>query len=260
MTAPMVVAFGGGVNSVAVCILLRDRGERPDAILFADTGGEREVTYEATARMQTWCKAQGFPPIVDVWRVDKDGNRLELERHCLDNKTLPSLAFGFKKCSQKFKRQPQDKWVNGWEPAIAAWSRGEKVVKVIGFDADESHRATRAIDDEKYTYRYPLLEANIGRDECVEIIKAEGLPVPPKSSCFFCPASTVTEILALPRELQRRAIAIEDNAQGNLSSVLGLGRRFAWKPLILNNNAQGTLFDGFAPPIACECYDGAPDE
>lgn len=257
MKPPLVVAYGGGTNSMAALIEMRARGERPDAILFADTGGEEEHTLEANARMQTWLARVGFPEITTVYRVDLNGDRLMLEQHCLDNRTLPSLAFGFKKCSQKFKRHPQDKWCNNWQPAIDAWARGKKVTKVLGYDADEPHRARP--DDEKYHYRHPLIEWGMGREECISVIRAEGIALPGKSSCFFCPASTVREILALPDDLKRRAIAIEDGAKGNLGTVHGLGRRFAWKPLILNNNAQGSLFDGYAPPIACDCYDEAPE-
>jgi hypothetical protein len=192
--------------------------------------------------------------------VNKDGDVETLEQHCLTNKMLPSLAYGFKKCSQKFKRAPQEKWANHWQPALDVWARGERVTKLIGFDADEPHRAARTNNDEKkYAYRYPLIEWNQGRDECIDVIRGEGLPLPGKSSCFFCPASTVPEILALPDHLKLRAIAMEDNARETLGSVEGLGRRFAWKPVILNNNKQGDMFSGFATPIACDCYDGGPE-
>ena len=39
-----VVSFGGGVNSTALLIGLEERDERPDYILFADTGGEKPET------------------------------------------------------------------------------------------------------------------------------------------------------------------------------------------------------------------------
>lgn len=34
----MMVSYGGGTNSTAMLIGMVERGERPDAILFADTG------------------------------------------------------------------------------------------------------------------------------------------------------------------------------------------------------------------------------
>ena len=35
-----IVSYGGGTNSTAMLVGLWERGERPDAIVFADTGGE----------------------------------------------------------------------------------------------------------------------------------------------------------------------------------------------------------------------------
>ena len=34
---------------------------------------------------------------------------------------------------------------------------------------------------------YPLIDLRIKRAECKEIISNAGLPVPPKSACYFCP-------------------------------------------------------------------------
>ena len=41
----IVVSYGGGTNSVAMLVGLHERGLRPDAIVFADTGGEKPNTY-----------------------------------------------------------------------------------------------------------------------------------------------------------------------------------------------------------------------
>jgi len=55
--------------------------------------------------------------------------------------------------------------------------------------------------------------------------------VPPKSACWFFPASKKREIVWLREhhpELLKRALAIEENAKPNLTSVVGLGRSFSW--------------------------------
>ena len=57
----------------------------------------------------------------------------------------------------------------------------------------------------------------------------------PKSSCWFCPASKKDEIIWLGRHhprLLERALAVEANAQPNLTSVKGLGRSFAWSDFL----------------------------
>ncbi|UVL31828.1 hypothetical protein [Pseudomonas donghuensis] len=93
----------------------------------------------------------------------------------------------------------------------------------------------------------------MGRDECIKTIQRAGLPLPGKSSCFFCPNSKPREILSLPDDLKDRAIAIERNA--NLTSVRGLGRRWRWEDLIASDRDQMRLFDD-AGDMPCGCYDG----
>ena len=87
--------------------------------------------------------------------------------------------------------------------------------------------------DKKYENRYPLIEDwHWTRDDCIRAIQEAGLPLPGKSSCFFCPSMKREEIEALKRQhpdLYRRALAIEENAMPHLKTVKGLGRNYAWK-------------------------------
>jgi hypothetical protein len=156
----------------------------------------------------------------------------------------------------KYKRDPQDKFCNNHEPCREVWASGEKVVKLIGYDMDEPHRA-RIPEDEKYTYRYPLIEWNWGREECLEAIARAGVTAPGKSACFFCPSSKKREVLQLRRvypELAVRAVAMEKNA--DLSVIKGLGRAFAWGDLYEADDRQFKMFPETTVDLACECYDG----
>lgn len=249
---PVVVAYGGGTNSTALLVGMLERGERPDLILFADTGGEKPSTYAHTATVSDWCESVGFPRIETVRYANKAGQVITLYEKCISGKMLPSIAYGFKSCSEKWKRRPQDRYVSQWEPAQAAWAAGLKVVKLIGYDADEDRRAGIA-EDSQYTYRYPLIEWGWDRDACVAAIARAGLPQPGKSACFFCPNSTEAEIRALPPELQDLAVAMEDNAE--LTTIAGLGRRFPWRDVIRSDKAQGR-FDFGTPEMPCGCFDG----
>jgi hypothetical protein len=83
------------------------------------------------------------------------------------------------------------------------------------------------VDDARYVYEYPLREWGWDRERCVTEIEAAGLPVPPKSACFFCPATQPEELVELHRkhpELTERIVAIEDAAKPNLRKVEGLWR------------------------------------
>jgi len=251
----IVSAYGGGTNSTAYLarIALDNIEElKPSLILFADTGGERPEIYEYVSMFSEWLAKHGLPEIITVKAPNKD-----LYTDCMDRNQLPAIAFGFKTCSQRWKSEPQKKYIRNWQPAKDEWSEGRKLTQLIGFDADESHRA-KEFEDDRYIARYPLIEWDWGRDECVEYICKAGLPQPGKSSCFFCPSMKQHEIRALAvtnPDLMARALAMEANAQQNLTSVKGLGRNWAWADLL----ATADMFEeDFLQPIeqACGCYDG----
>lgn len=253
-----IASYGGGTNSTAMLIEMAMRGEpAPHAILFADTGGEKPHTYAHVEEFSAWLEKQGYPRITTVKKVTRDGDVLTLEQNCLNKAMLPSIAYGFKTCSQKYKIQPQEKWANNDPACKAEWAAGRKVVKLIGFDAGEPQRATER-DDPKYTWRYPLIEWGITRADCVKIIESCQISLPGKSSCFFCPNMRPAEIRQLGRDypdLLQRALDMEANA--DLTTIKGLGRgNFSWRDVM----AQGDMFDGgfweHEPPYPCECMDG----
>ena len=246
----LVVCSGMGTNSTAMLIGMYERGINPDAILFADTGGERPHTYDHIKEMNKWLGKIGFPIITIV----KSPN-VTLEQMCLNNNCLPSVAYGgFKTCSQRFKIEPMEKWMNSWEPAKEAWRAGRKITKVIGFDADEPQRAKK-YESDKYTNWFPLLDWDWGRDECIEAIEKAGLPLPGKSSCFYCPnmkQAEIRELKAQYPELALRAIEMEENAE--LTNIKGLGRDWKWADL-LNQDEMFDFPDRFQN-MPCACYDG----
>lgn len=234
-----IVSFGGGTNSTAMLIGMVERSIPVHAILFADTGGEKPHTYLHVEIVNRWLAARELPLI-----VTPSGPRKTLEQDCLDRKALPSVAYGFKTCSQRWKAEPQQKWRN--QQGITDY------VQFIGYDADEPHRAKPFPGN-----RYPLIEWGWGREDCVEAIARAGLPQPGKSACSFCPSSKKHEIIELGRQypvLLTRALAMEANA--DLGAIKGLGRRFAWRDVIAADAAQFKLLPDTLVAVDCGCYDG----
>lgn len=90
--------------------------------------------------MNEWLRAHGMPPITVVEKMDRNGNRLTLETECLRSGTLPSIAYGFKRCSQKHKVGPQEKFCNHHPLCRAVWQAGNRVTRFIGYDAGERKR------------------------------------------------------------------------------------------------------------------------
>ena len=262
---PLVVAYGLGVNSTAMLVEFARRDIVPDMILFADTGGEKPETYRYMPVIQAYLKKVKFPPVVTVRYEPKWAAYHTLEEQCLHTGTLPSLAYGGKSCSLKHKRAPQDRMILAHFPPSELIAQGRRVVRAIGFDAGEQrrtyagvvkaigldageqHRLTWAkpkpgekerkpsreawLDEKFFSYFYPLFDWGMDRTACERAIIDVGLPVPVKSACFYCPASKKKEIVWLREHhpgLLKRALAIEANAQPNLTTVVGLGRSFAW--------------------------------
>jgi len=227
------------------------RGVVPDLITFADTGGELPETIQFVADFSQWLVAHGMPPVVTV----SDGRRT-LESEVREAGTLPSLVFGFRSCSDKYKVRPQERYLKQWQPALDAWAAGGKVVKLIGYDAGEKHRV-KDFDDARFMVAYPLVEWNWRRAQCVDVVEAAGFR-PAKSACFFCPASKRGEVLALAKthpDLFARAVAMERGASA-ATTVKGLGRNWRWEDLVKADDAQMKLFDELPDAVPCGCYDG----
>lgn len=229
---PLVVAYGMGVDSTAALIELSRRAVLPDAILFADTGNEKDETYAYLPIIQSWLREKGFPPVTVVRYEPKKFKNYPpystLGENCLTNGTLPSLAFGFKSCSIKWKIAPQNSWTNKWPMAVNAWRYGMRVKKLIGYDASPKDRNRYAhavgLEDDKYEYWYPLIEWGFDREDCKEIIRSEGLPVPPKSACYFCPAAKPDELMEYKKKYLVMIVIMEARAEPRLQKIEGLWR------------------------------------
>ncbi|MCZ4244961.1 phosphoadenosine phosphosulfate reductase [Pedobacter punctiformis] len=230
-----IAAAGMGVNTIAYLIKCDKKGIIFDAILFADPGKENPKTYEYIPILNKWLIDHNQPEVTIVRQVNKYGDFVGLYQDCINNKALPSIVYGFKTCSLKFKKSPQDKYLNNWEPTKFAWDNGIPVFKYKGFDADEGHRTKKEYPDVKYTDVHPLVDLNMGRFECIQTIIDAGLPLPPKSSCTFCPSMKPWEIIELYENNIKEfhdAITMERNAAENITTVKGLGRDFSWWDLI----------------------------
>jgi len=229
---PVVLAYGIGVDSTALLIELESRGQAPELVLTADPGAEKPETYEYQKLMAAWMAARGIHYEVVRYvpqRFKHWPPYYSILANVLTNATLPSISLGRHSCSLKWKVAPQDAFLKQWAPAQAAWSRGQRVIRLIGYDTSpaDSRRYQHAasLDDPLFECRYPLREWGWHRDRCAARIEAAGLPIPPKSSCFFCGAIRPDEVRALPPWCLRLIVLIEARAEPRLRTVEGLWRR-----------------------------------
>ncbi|MFH1226821.1 MAG: phosphoadenosine phosphosulfate reductase family protein [Planctomycetota bacterium] len=165
------LSYGGGVNSTAILALIK-LGEypMPDRIIFCDTGAEREETYCYMRFMQ-----KQFPTIETI--KSKRGGLIE---YCDKYKVIPARMTRW--CTINTKIKPfQDLF------------KGIEHIKILGIANDESHR----VRDTGEKTEYPLIEKQMTRDDCINIIREVGWDVPIKSGCFICPFMRIAELRAL---------------------------------------------------------------
>jgi hypothetical protein len=234
----VMVAYGGGVNTVALLVKLKRMRVIPRAIVMADPGSERRATiFYRDEVLPAWLDANGFPRVTVISRAEEGKLRERSWRHetlleeCLRISALPSVAYGWKKCSQKYKGEASRWWIARQSWALDEWASGRKIVKAIGYDAGESGRVRHAFqnawENDRMVPWYPLHYAGIDRDQCEELILSEGLPLPGKSSCTYCPNNTLDEWKSLRDEEPDRfaeAVELSRCAIVEVPDVVGLMR------------------------------------
>lgn len=126
----------------------------------------------------------------------------------------------------------------------------------IGISLDEFQRMSSNDPDRLYVQKvYPLIDLRLTRGDCESIIRRAGLPVPPKSSCYFCPfhsMATWYELKNEQPELFDKAVEME-RRMNEKRAKLGLYQ--VWltrklRPLDQVVGDQSSMFDDIDD--ACE--------
>jgi len=223
-----VIAYGGGVQSTALCVLATQgkldgiMGGPVDAALFANVGDDSEdpasLAYVAEV-MTPWCAERGLP-VLTLQRRKRDGTtetlwqRLTRESRSIDiPMRMPDTgAPGRRRCTADFKIAVLSKWMKR-----QGAGKDEPATVAIGISTDEWHRINnRRVGDHENPV-YPLIDLGLDRSRCQQIIAAAGLPVPGKSSCFFCPFHRPAVFAEMRRDrpdLFERACWLEDLLNG----------------------------------------------
>jgi len=175
-----IISLGWGIQSFSLAAMAAlDELPRPEACLFADTGYEQAATYAFAAKWTTWLEAHGLR-VVTV-QAEDDKRAIIPKRGAV---MIPAFSDGNgggqlrRQCTNDWKIQPIRRWLR---------AQGAKQTDIwLGISRDEWHRAKDA-DVKWITHRYPLLERNLTRADCILWLERNGLEQPPKSACVFCP-------------------------------------------------------------------------
>jgi 3'-phosphoadenosine 5'-phosphosulfate sulfotransferase (PAPS reductase)/FAD synthetase len=193
-----ILSFGCGVNTVALMIHLVNEGMPFDEAVFADTGGELPETYDYLKIARRYLSRHG-----KQLKVVRSGNGALMDT-CTRRRVIPSQVWRWS--TRDYKITP-----------IHAYYRslGVHIHEYMGIAYDEITRLKRS-SQEYITTLFPLVDSRFTRADCVRIIEAEGLPVPPKSGCYFCPFNNVerwAELRARHPRLYEKAIALEEQSK-----------------------------------------------
>jgi hypothetical protein len=191
-----VLSWGGGQDSTTA-LLMSQHGELPrlDAAIFADTGYEPQAVYEtlewvtAAVTIPIYRVSAGrlgedilvnvsdtphsHRPQVPFYVEGKDGRPSLLRRSCTEEYKVLPIRRKLRELLELGPRAhiPQGCWVEQW----------------IGFPRDEIGR-TFCSDVQWITNTFPLIiPAQMSKRDCAQWLTSHGYPIPPKSSCTFCP-------------------------------------------------------------------------
>lgn len=218
-----IFSSGGGKQSIAALVLSAQRvidfpihvfcnvgadSENPETIRYVEEyakpyAEEHNITFHEISKKKGRKPAKGITddrPIETVY-----------SRAMADNRTIGIPVFmpgsgapGRRNCTVDFKILQ----VNRVARELGA-TKDDPADIGIGISIDEFQRMSSDDPDTPHVHKvYPLIDLRLTRADCEAIIRRAGLPVPPKSSCYFCPFHS----MAAWQELKNKQPELFDKA------------------------------------------------
>ncbi len=222
-----LISLGAGVQSSTLALMAAkgEVGPMPKAAIFADTQAEPESVYKWLDWLETQLPfpvyrvtagsltATALTPrtnqktgkvylrnLIPAYTLNPDGSKGLLGRDCTkDHKILPLTA--------KARQLGQIK-------------RGQKelgVIQWIGISLDEVSRMKPSRLPWSQ-HRWPLIEKEMTRHDCIRWMERNGYPKPPRSACYYCPFHSNAEWSRLKRE-EPKAFAIAAKFEKDLQAL-----------------------------------------
>jgi hypothetical protein len=181
----IAISLGWGTQSFGLAAMVA-LGELPpvDAAIHADTTHEREAPYRFAEKWTPWLEARG----VRVVTVSAPNTDIVRQFKRTRGVMIPAYTAG--ETDGTVRRQCTSDWkIDPIKRHLQAHREGKPVEQWIGISVDEISRVKPS--GLKYiTHRWPLIEMGMRRIDIVRWLEGKGLPVPPKSACYFCPYQT----------------------------------------------------------------------
>lgn len=253
-----VFSYGGGVQSTAALVLAAQGKIDYRTFLFCNVGEDSEnpdtLAYVHEVAMP-FAHEHGLE-LIELHKVRRDGS-LESVYRTLTRPGSRSIGIpvhmangapGRRACTLDFKIRVVDRWLK------REWQAHRLGVLVgLGISLDEFTRMRTNTDPDTLAWKtleYPLIDLRLDRQGCKALIQQAGLPVPPKSSCWFCPYHSQRTWQVL-RDTQpalfERAVALERRINER-RTVIGkdqvyLSRRCTLLPMATSEYAQTSFLE-----------------
>ena len=191
-----VISLGAGVQSTTLTLMAArgELGEKPDVAIFADTGWEPPRVYTHLEWLEKECAKYGLRIIRgsrgnlrdDFLRGLETGERAASIPVYVKRNGSGREGMLWRQCTREYKVEVVRKAIReflGYGPRQRV---KEKVNLWMGISTDEIIRVKPS--PVKYIeHKYPLIDRNMSRTDCLKWMRENGYPMPPKSACIGCP-------------------------------------------------------------------------
>lgn len=209
--------LGGGVQSGTLVEMIADGViQKPDAVIFSDTGDEGWWTLQMMQRYRSRLSTVGVKLIQAIVWDGFYATQQKLSESALGvHRDFASIPFYLinpdgskgmlrRQCTDRFKIAPANKNIKFWlhqNRGIGKWLNKDETYEapdirlprdvytecLFGISTDEAERATSERGPNWQKPVYPLMDMGMSRDDCVAWLTERGYPIPRKSACYYCP-------------------------------------------------------------------------
>lgn len=197
-----ILSLGAGVQSTCVALMsVHGEIEPVEHAIFSDTGWEPKSVYKHLEWLTPIMEEAGIQvhKVKANARTDKmtgnirqdalsDGVSASMPLYLKDPET-GSMGLANRQCTAEYKIVP----VQAKEREIIGLPKGKHwrpengyIINVMGISLDEVER----MKDARLKYivnEFPLIDLRMTRNDCMQWMKRNGYPEPPRSACIGCP-------------------------------------------------------------------------
>lgn len=178
---PLVISFGGDIDSTALLLMAIEQGIKVDHILFANIGPINRSIFRYVEAVDRWCADSGLPRITEIC-----GNTRHSpgpDSPILHKRVRSSLRYSKKQKPTMWAIKAKELYLKKlyrWNAVGNGWPDGfDRIIRWVGYSVSPRNEVrARAVDGwaaEGFLYRFPLMEAGIDHSLSNKMVQSAGL-------------------------------------------------------------------------------------